>query len=66
MADPVPTAAPAPVAAAASVATSVESRVAALEAKAKSDVSKVAAFLKANWAHFVTWAGVAYSLYKHL
>lgn len=37
----------------------IEQRLAALEAKAKS-------WLATNWAHFVTWIGVAYSLYKHL
>lgn len=37
-----------------------------LGSQIKAEESKVWTFLKTNWAHFVTWAGIAYSLLKHL
>jgi hypothetical protein len=36
-----------------------ESRIAALEAKLKAEEVTIATWLKANWAHFVTWAAIA-------
>lgn len=44
----------------------IEQRLQALEAKAKTDVTGAEAWLKANWAHFVTWAGIAYTIVKHV
>lgn len=37
----------------------IEQRLAALEAKAKS-------WLSGTWQHIVTWVGIAYAIYKHL
>lgn len=43
------------------IGQTVDARLATLEAAAKSDYAKAKAWLAANWAHFVTWAGIAYS-----
>jgi hypothetical protein len=40
--------------------------VKSLETQAVADLKKGESWLKTNWAHFVTWVGVAYSIYKHL
>jgi hypothetical protein len=37
----------------------VESRIAALEDKLKAEEVTISTWLKANWAHFVTWAALA-------
>jgi hypothetical protein len=37
-----------------------------IKADIKAEESKLWAWLKANWAHFVTWVGLAYNVYKHL
>jgi hypothetical protein len=47
-------------------ATDIENRIKALEAKASAEESKIATWLKTNWAHFVTWLGVAMAFVKHL
>lgn len=39
----------------------LKARVAAVEAAAKTDWSDVKAWVKANWAHFVTWSALAAS-----
>jgi len=50
-----------------STASDLEARVKALEAKVDAEVKGAWAWVKTNWAHFVTWVGVAYSLAsKHL
>ena len=46
--------------------TSLHERIAVLEYKAKADVSQAEAWIGKNWPHFVTWASVAYSVFKHL
>lgn len=43
-----------------------EMKVASLEARVKALESNAMSWLKTNWAHFVTWAGVAYTALKHL
>jgi hypothetical protein len=46
---------------------SAESRLAAIEAKLVANEKTVAAWFRANWAHFVTWAGVlAPFILKHI
>ena len=35
-------------------------------AKVEAEGSKLWAWIKSNWGHFVTWAGVAYTILKHL
>jgi hypothetical protein len=48
-------------------ATDLESRIKALEAKAQAEGSKLWAFIKAHWAHFVTWLGLFLpTILKHL
>ena len=46
----------------------LEQRVAALEAKVETEGSKVIAFFKTNWGHFVTWVLVTVgpAIAKHL
>jgi len=39
--------------------TSLEARVKALE-------TNTVSWFKTNWAHLVTWAGIAYGVLKHL
>lgn len=46
--------------------TDIESRIQKLEAKAKAEEGKIWTFLKTHWAHFVSWAGIAYTILKHL
>jgi hypothetical protein len=50
----------------ADVVVDVEARLKALEVQVAAKESRFVAFVKANWAHFVTWVGVAYPLVKHL
>lgn len=49
---------------------SLEQRIQALELKVKTavetDVSKGEAWLKANWPHFITWLGVAWTVVRHV
>lgn len=60
------------VAEAKTVGQDLDARLATLEAAAKSDYAAAKAWLAANWAHFVTWAGIAYSsgalsaIFKHV
>lgn len=44
----------------------LHTRITALEAKAQADAKSVAAWLKANWPHFVTYAGLGYAFVKHI
>jgi hypothetical protein len=44
--------------------TSLHNRVTALESKVKTDAEEALAWLKAQWPHFVTWAGVAFVALK--
>lgn len=37
----------------------LKARVAALEADATTDFAKVKAWVKTNWPHFITYAGIA-------
>ena len=39
----------------------LKARVASIEAAGKTDWTDVVAWVKANWAHFVTWAALAAS-----
>ena len=48
------------------VVTWIESRVSSLEAVAKADVSSAETWIKANWPHFITWAGTAWLIVKHV
>jgi hypothetical protein len=41
--------------------TLLRARVAAIEAAGKTDWANVKAWIKSNWAHFVTWAALAAS-----
>jgi len=48
-------------------ATDLEARVKALEAAAAAKEHHVLAWIKANWAHYVTWVGLAWQIFgKHL
>lgn len=46
------------------VVADLHARVTALEATVKTDASKVATFVKTNWAHFVSWSGIALTAAK--
>ena len=48
------------------VVADLQARIKALETKAQAGESKVMGWLKSNWAHFVTWTGIVYSMLKHL
>jgi hypothetical protein len=52
------------------VPSTIETRLAAIEAaivaKAKAEESTISTWLKANWAHFVTWGGLAIAFVKHI
>ena len=42
----------------------IKARIATLEADASADFSKAEAWVKANWPHFITWAGTAFAAVK--
>lgn len=48
------------------IVTDVEARLKALEAQVSAKEHKFVTFVKNNWAHFVTWAGIAYPLLKNV
>lgn len=39
----------------------LKAKVAAIESAGKTDWAKAVAWVKTQWPHFVTWAGVAYA-----
>lgn len=45
---------------------SIKAHLAALEAKAAADEKAVSTWIKNQWPHFVTWAGSAWIILKHL
>jgi hypothetical protein len=57
---------PVPDPAAPSTITQIESAIASALAKTKAEESKIVIWLKANWGHFISWAGIAYSIFKHV
>jgi hypothetical protein len=46
--------------------SSIEQRLANIEAALKKDASSVTTWIKTNVPHFVTWAGLAYAFIKHI
>jgi len=46
------------------VVADIHARLTALETAAKTDTNKVETFIKTNWAHFVSWSGIAVTLAK--
>jgi hypothetical protein len=48
------------------IAADIEARLKVLEAKAEAEETKISTWIKTNWAHFVTWAALAYPLIKKM